>query len=236
VGGTSARGLAHVVCPPNAPTTQRQHGPPGPVPFRSVDGDAATDAAFLDLLRRTASATTADDSGGSAGSTGAALMQLRLDAEDVAKMTKGGTTCVSWHPCSAQHPLIAASDKTGQVALWSVDYQSEREGSSTAEEGGEGQGGTFEGIVRFEAHRQYVSAMRWVGSGLGAKLMSASYDGSVRLLDVEKGEARALEGCDVLRCAMLGPAGCFNCPAHSNPHSPTHVPPHSPTHTHNLNR
>jgi WD40 repeat protein len=82
---------------------------------------------------------------------------------------------------------VASSDKGGQVALWAVDYSPDGDAgsSSGAPDGGEGE--DFVGVVKFSPHSEYVSALAWLGRGRGAKLLSSSYDGSVRLLDVEKG-------------------------------------------------
>jgi hypothetical protein len=197
-----------------APSPLRPNAPnrPAPLPFRSTNADAATDAAFLELIKSSAAPTSASPATGRAGRRGAAagaaagpgggaavgtaadaLMRLRLDPEDVAKMTRQGTTCVAWHPASGARPIVAASDKSGQVALWCVDYDGGGGGGGGG--GGDGGGGDVEdgegagcdGILVFGAHREYVSAMRWVGRGAAARLLSASYDGSVRLLDVEKG-------------------------------------------------
>ena len=57
----------------------------------------------------------------------------------------------------------------------------------------DGDGG-FDGIATFHAHASYVAAMRWVGAGRGAKLLSAAWDGSARLLDPEAGKLALLPG------------------------------------------
>ncbi|KAI8466908.1 MAG: WD40-repeat-containing domain protein [Monoraphidium minutum] len=181
----------------------------GPVPFRSTNAGPGTDATFLESLRAGsgggggggARAAKGGRAAGAAAAGGAAgLLGLRLAPEDVAKMTKQGTTAVAWHPSSGSRPLIAASDKSGQVALWCVDYGGEAGGGGggdakggggggcEAEEDGESGGGGFDGILAFPVHREYVSALTWVGAGGGARLLSAGYDGAARLLDVEKGE------------------------------------------------
>lgn len=146
-------------------------------------------------------------------------------------MTKGATTCLSWHPCSGAYPLIASGDKYGAVALWAVNFDAARDGfelgvddagskQSGSGSGGGGEGGgseaaaaaggsgceaapsasasasgseddedAFDGILAFNPHENYISALRWVGYGGSAKLLSASYDGAARLLDLQKGEA-----------------------------------------------
>jgi WD40 repeat protein len=41
-------------------------------------------------------------------------------------------------------------------------------------------------VLMFEPHRDYVSSMRWLGPS-GQGLLTGSYDGLVRRLDVETG-------------------------------------------------
>jgi WD repeat-containing protein 76 len=73
-------------------------------------------------------------------------------------------------------------------------------GSGEGEDGGGGrrrstqQHDGDDGVFQYDAHSQYVSGLRWVGHGASAKLLSASFDGSVRLLDLSRaaGPAAAL--------------------------------------------
>lgn len=46
----------------------------------------------------------------------------------------------------------------------------------------------------FTPHYQFVSALRWVGGGNDCKLLSCSYDGSLRLLDASAGLFSAFDG------------------------------------------
>jgi hypothetical protein len=65
---------------------------------------------------------------------------------------------------------------------------------SGAEGPGEGEeGAAFDGVAVFAGvHYQYISGLTWLGGSGGGGLLSASYDGSLRLLDVEKVCARFL--------------------------------------------
>ncbi|GBF91590.1 hypothetical protein Rsub_04330 [Raphidocelis subcapitata] len=177
---------------PAAPEPAAPRFVEAPLPFESGNGGPATDAAFLALLRANTGAAAAQEAAPAAGKgrDGGGVMGLRLAEVDVAKMTKTGTTCVAWHPCSGSWPLVASSDKGGRVALWAVDYSPDAADGGGADGGkaeGDG-GGGFDGVLSFAPHTEYVSALAWLGRGGGAKLMSASYDGSARLLDAEKGE------------------------------------------------
>ncbi len=127
-------------------------------------------------------------------------------------MTKEAVTHMAWHP-DPSHLLLAASDKTGRLALWQVDYSSvddgeaarataassSRSGQANEVEESEEEGGVFDGVAVFaNVHAQYVSALQWVGdvlgNGMGSsagstrpyQLLSASYDGSLRLMDVHQ--------------------------------------------------
>ena len=59
-------------------------------------------------------------------------------------------------------------------------------GGGGEEEDDGGEGGDDDGVFQYAAHSQYVCGLRWVGHGAGAKLLSASFDGSVRLLDLSR--------------------------------------------------
>ena len=57
------------------------------MPLESFNASAASDAAFLDVLRRQAGGP--EPTSAAAGSTGAALMRYRLAEADVAKVMTG---------------------------------------------------------------------------------------------------------------------------------------------------
>lgn len=62
-----------------------------------------------------------------------------------------------------------------QVGLWDIDHTSAGDDSST-----------YDGVLLFEPHRDYVSSLKWLGPS-GSALLTGSYDGIVRQLDVETG-------------------------------------------------
>lgn len=94
-----------------------------------------------------------------------------LEEQDVAKVTKSAVTHLSFMP-DAQNLILAAADKRGNLGLWYVDVDKE-----------EGVSGDFDGVLSFTAHSQYVSGLVWTES---KELVTSSYDGSVRKLDLEK--------------------------------------------------
>lgn len=155
--------------------------PPGPLTFSSSNGDEGTDAAFLQQLQAFAAAPAGRAAGGcaAANSSGGVLgaerlKQLQLQPVDIAKLTTQGVSCLAFHPSSSK-PIIAAADKSGKVGLWDVDHPSAGDDSSA-----------YDGVLLFEPHRDYVSSMKWLGPS-GSALLTGSYDGIVRQLDVETG-------------------------------------------------
>jgi WD40 repeat protein len=90
-----------------------------------------------------------------------------LDAVEVAKVTPDRIYSVACHP-SSESLIVVAGDKTGHIGLWNVDGQAKDSS------------GTFS---LFHVHSSPVSCLEWVGSGSG--LLSASYDGTIRWMDVE---------------------------------------------------
>ncbi|KAL4441841.1 hypothetical protein ABPG77_003757 [Micractinium sp. CCAP 211/92] len=73
-----------------------------------------------------------------------------------------------------EHPAAATS---GAVSL------------ETPAAGDNGSGGAFDGVLALNPpHYEYICGLKWAGaSGRGASLFTASYDGSLRRLDVEQG-------------------------------------------------
>lgn len=87
------------------------------------------------------------------------------DEQNVAKVTPDRIYSVAAHP-SSDKLVVCAGDKQGYVGLWNVDDNTE---------GGE--------VHLFRVHHRPVCCLSWTPSG--DSLLSASYDGSVRWLDVE---------------------------------------------------
>ncbi|KAK9823208.1 hypothetical protein WJX72_001110 [[Myrmecia] bisecta] len=191
-----------------APEPRDRH-PKDAVPFQSLHAAPASDAAFLQQLQRTlsghdasTSALTAAKGHGKAKASAAGpaavaqLRKLKLDPVDVAKVNTNGIVHLAFHPAS-DALIIASGDKSGHVGLWNVDYRPEtraaafveagqtavRKGKGTATEEADGEDDD-DGVLEFEPHYSYICGLRWAGGcGSAAKLFTASYDGSVRMLD-----------------------------------------------------
>ncbi|MEW5305169.1 MAG: hypothetical protein WDW36_007730 [Sanguina aurantia] len=116
------------------------------------------------------------------GRTCETLDGLRLVSRDVAKVTKDGTTHLVFHP-SPDELILAAADKQGYVSIWRPD-----EAESGASKGA--------GVSMFKPHGQYASGLCWAGglAGGGARLFSASYEGTVRMLDPAAAMFLSLQG------------------------------------------
>ena len=105
---------------------------------------------------------------------------LSLDDEsNVAKVVPERIYSVVCHP-SSQHLMVCAGDKLGYLGIWNVDqYNTER-----SEPTKKGKISTTDGVHLFKPHSRPISSLAWNQSG--SKLLSCSYDGTVRSFDVEK--------------------------------------------------
>lgn len=94
---------------------------------------------------------------------------LSIDKEEwVAKVTPDRIYSVATHPC--EHKLIAcAGDKQGYVGLWDVDAGQQDDNSR---------------VHLFRVHSRPVCCLEWATP---QTMITASYDGTVRRFDVEKG-------------------------------------------------
>uniref|UniRef100_A0A8C5NHX5 WD repeat-containing protein 76 n=1 Tax=Gouania willdenowi TaxID=441366 RepID=A0A8C5NHX5_GOUWI len=95
------------------------------------------------------------------------LKTMRLTEERVAKVVKDRIFSAAFHPCSSSL-LLAAGDKGGRVGLWKL-------------------GGDWgdDGVLLFEPHTRPVCCMAF-SPAHPTQLLSLSYDGSLRCMDVEK--------------------------------------------------
>ena len=95
------------------------------------------------------------------------------DADATAKVCPDRIYSVACHP-SPDHLVVCAGDKKGYLGIWNVDQYNSMQGGS---------GGT-DGVHLFKPHTACVSTLAWNQSG--TSLLSSSYDGTVRLFDVNK--------------------------------------------------
>ena len=141
-----------------------------------AENGADDDAAFIAKLR--------PPGGGGGGKKKAAaakeeapaaaaeLVGAPLRESEMAKVTKDGTTHLAFQPRS-DSLIVAAGDKKGYVGLWDVGAADD----------------ATDGVRLLSPHEQYISGLAWEGRSGGARLFTASYDGSVRRLDVGTGGA-----------------------------------------------
>ncbi|XP_049573965.1 WD repeat-containing protein 76 [Syngnathus scovelli] len=95
------------------------------------------------------------------------LKKMKISEARVAKVVTGRIFSAAFHPASAS--LLAAGDKNGQVGLWSV-----------------GADWGNDGVLLFDPHARPVNCLAF-SKAQPAQLLSLSYDGSLRCMDVEKG-------------------------------------------------
>jgi hypothetical protein len=97
---------------------------------------------------------------------------LSIDNEEwVAKVTPDRIYSVTVHPNESKL-VCCAGDKQGYVGLWSVDAVSTEDNDNN------------HGVSLFRPHSRPICCLEWLNND---NMVTASYDGSVRRLNVEKG-------------------------------------------------
>ncbi|AWP01830.1 putative WD repeat-containing protein 76-like [Scophthalmus maximus] len=98
---------------------------------------------------------------------GSALRSMKITEDRVAKVVKDRIFSAAFHPCTSSL-LMAAGDKWGKVGLWKL-------------------GGDWgdDGVLLFEPHTRPVGCLAF-SRAHATQLLSLSYDGSLRCMDVEK--------------------------------------------------
>ncbi|XP_047195728.1 WD repeat-containing protein 76 [Hippoglossus stenolepis] len=99
---------------------------------------------------------------------GSTLKQMKITEERVAKVVKDRIFSAAFHPCSSSL-LMAAGDKWGKVGLWKL-------GADWGDDG----------VLVFAPHTRPVGCMAF-SRAHATQLLSLSYDGSFRCMDIEKG-------------------------------------------------
>lgn len=99
------------------------------------------------------------------------LQTLKVKDGGVAKVTPNRIYSVACHPSTTNSsPIVAAGDKGGFVGIWKTPAQGNNDDALPT-------------LLRL--HRSPVSNLVWTRNGGG--LLSASYDGTIRWMDVESG-------------------------------------------------
>ena len=125
------------------------------------------------------SASTATKTATAAAASMSDLLRMKLNQNDVAKVTKEAITHLAFLPRSDGPIVLAAGDKRGNIGLWNVSH-TPTDGTSTEEEEEEYE--AYDGVLSFKGiHYEYISGLRWHGT----TLFTCSYDGSLRRLDLD---------------------------------------------------
>ncbi|KAM3625668.1 uncharacterized protein V6R79_015769 [Siganus canaliculatus] len=141
--------------------------PPGPLPLRPINLEEGSKvpSQLLELC----SEISKDEEKVALDLEGyrSTLKNMRITEEQVAKVVKDRIFSAAFHPCSSSL-LMAAGDKWGKIGLWKLrsDWDDD-------------------GVLLFEPHTRPVNCMAF-SRAQPTHLLSLSYDGSMRCLDVEK--------------------------------------------------
>lgn len=89
-----------------------------------------------------------------------------------------------------------------QVGLWDINHTA---AEGTSSDSDNNNSSSYDGVLMFEPHRDYVSSLKWLGPS-GAGLLTGSYDGLVRKLDVETGGCvgKCARGASLATCSRGG--------------------------------
>ncbi|KAM8893657.1 WD repeat-containing protein 76 [Spinachia spinachia] len=149
------------------PTLKSLKKPPGPLPMDPINMEEGSKlpSSLLELCSEGYPEESRVDL--DLNDYRSALEDMRITEDRVAKVVKDRIYSASFHPCTSSL-LVAAGDKLGNVGLWKL--------------GGEGVG---DGVLLFEPHTRPVSCVAF-SRAHPTQLLSLSYDGSVRCMDVEK--------------------------------------------------
>ncbi|KAK9130497.1 hypothetical protein Sjap_010984 [Stephania japonica] len=142
----------------------------GPLKMREVYLGKSGDESLISLIRSEAAMMEWGKPGqaGGDGGLGFDLGSLALEAENVARIMSGKILNVRFFPC-VERTIVVAGNKSGNLSIWDVDC---------GDEGGNG-------VYPYHPHAGPVSGISIQPSAL-SKVFTSSYDGQIRLMDVEK--------------------------------------------------
>ncbi|CAH8330150.1 unnamed protein product [Eruca vesicaria subsp. sativa] len=106
------------------------------------------------------------------------MEHLSLESHNVARVVPGRIFVVKFMPCE-NVKLLAAGDKLGNVGFWNLDCGDDEN----------------DGIYMFHPHTSPVSSLVFQQNSF-SKVISSSYDGLIRLMDVEKSVFDLVYSCD----------------------------------------
>lgn len=140
--------------------------PPGPLSMDPVNMERGSGLP-PELLKRCSEVTNEEKVDLDLKQYCSALKNMKIPKNGVTKVVKDRIFSAAFHPCTSSL-LMAAGDKWGQVALWNI-----------------GAGWGVDGVLLFEPHTRPVSCMAFSRAN-PAHLLSLSYDGSLRCMDMER--------------------------------------------------
>jgi WD40 repeat protein len=147
---------------------------------KSRDGSSPTSVAIYD--EQPSMTNKKKSSSSSSTKDGNELLLSRINnlvLEDVStKVCPDRIYSITCHP-SPNTLIVCAGDKQGNLGIWNVDQYS---GSMTTTNGDD-DANDNNGVHLFKPHSSVISTLIWNTSG--TSLLSSSYDGSVRLFDIE---------------------------------------------------
>ena len=103
------------------------------------------------------------------------ISQLRISENDIGKLTRDRIYSLAFYP-DREKLIVFAGDRWGKLGFWDVDEQFIEQGSD------EKQRNT---MFEMAPHTQAISCMAFP-QAYRNRLVSCSYDGSIRLMDVER--------------------------------------------------
>lgn len=134
-------------------------------PFRVAPGHGCTHAAGLSNDTLLSALRQREHGGRPPPPQAPSASRWQVDAA-VLKLHSRRTTCLEFHP-TLDH-LVLSGDKKGQIAVW--DWQK-----------------VYERTVFTSINRWLTNQLRFMPGGDGSSCASSSYDGSIKIFDVETG-------------------------------------------------
>lgn len=174
----------------------------GNLDIESINCSKETDAAFAESLEKVA-ATVNSRQPTQESKVKLQPLNLNLQEEDVAKVVKTGAAHMCWLP-STSKLVVATGDKNGHIGLWDVDF------ANNAEKVKGSWDEAFDGVLLCKPHDEYISGLKWIQEGRSG-LYSCSYDGSLRLLDLEQRKFLEVYRSDTESYSAFGINGSRQC-------------------------
>ncbi|CAM9342088.1 unnamed protein product [Chrysoparadoxa australica] len=181
----SYRGLANAsTADSTAAAPERTRLPDEPVPMLSLNTSPEASAGVRELIKEQGAAAhgwmTRTSTSVAPAARAAQLSKLSVRVDTVAKCVKDRGTAITMHPGSDKI-VVALGDKSGNFALWCPDEDGSNAGDN--------------GVYSYRPHTGLISQLQWWPTDC-SKLVSTSYDGTVRCMDANTGQFSLLYSND----------------------------------------